>query len=266
MPPEVGPSGSGEGSGASGGRSSGPSGAGGPASFAAGWGDLAAALGALGIDGPSPFPGAIPTLVGTSGAVTMAMSFAIFGKKRRDGEQPGPDEVLHARAARGAGGGPITDLTREVVAHSAVPLPPDLEADMPRWRRPSLMQARRADPVRDAAGTTPRLRFDDGLVGAVEGREVRTIRYRIVSLLDAPDELRSAEIGQLDQGDEVQLIEKSGSYWLVLCPDGRQGWLHKMTLGEVVQDRADDAAHEAWDSAEASEELLAAYLAARAQA
>ena len=55
-------------------------------------------------------------------------------------------------------------------------------------------------------------------------------------LLDAPDELRSVEIGQLDQGDEVQLLEKSGAYWRVLCPDGRQGWLHKMTLGDVVTD------------------------------
>ncbi|HEX7222980.1 MAG TPA: SH3 domain-containing protein, partial [Candidatus Limnocylindrales bacterium] len=149
-------------------------------------------------------------------------------------------------------------------AQSVVPAMVDLEADMPRWRRPSLMQARKADPVRDFTGSAPRLSFDDGLVGAVEGRQVRTIRYRIVGLLDAPDELRSTQIGQLDQGDEVQLIEKSGSYWLVLCPDGRQGWLHKMTLGEVVGDDA-GGLNDAWDSPQASEELLAAYLAARAQ-
>ena len=56
----------------------------------------------------------------------------------------------------------------------------------------------------------------------------------MVRLLDTPDELRGAEIGFLDQGDEVQLLEKRGVYWLVLCPDGRQGWIHKMTLGDVV--------------------------------
>lgn len=38
----------------------------------------------------------------------------------------------------------------------------------------------------------------------------------------------------MDQGDEVQLLEKSGVYWLVLCPDGREGWVHQMTLGETV--------------------------------
>ena len=43
----------------------------------------------------------MPTLVGTTGAVAMALSFAIFGKKRRDEEQPAPDEVLRAQAARG---------------------------------------------------------------------------------------------------------------------------------------------------------------------
>ena len=56
----------------------------------------------------------------------------------------------------------------------------------------------------------------------------------MVRLLDSPDELRGAEIGYLDQGDEVQLLEKYGAYWLVLSPDGQQGWLHKMTLGDTV--------------------------------
>ena len=106
---------------------------------------------------------------------------------------------------------------------------------MPRWRRPSLLQARKADPIRDSM-PAPRLTFDEGLTGPLDGRERRVIRYRVVRLLDSPDELRGAEIGYLDQGDEVQLLEKHGAYWLVLCPDGRQGWLHKMTLGELVEE------------------------------
>ena len=110
------------------------------------------------------------------------------------------------------------------------------EALLPRWRRPSLLQARKADPIRDAT-PAPRLTFDHGLVGPLDGHERRLIRYRVVRLLDTPDELRGAEIGYLDQGDEVQLLEKYGVYWLVLCPDGRQGWVHKMTLGEVVDER-----------------------------
>jgi hypothetical protein len=222
------------------------------------WGALASALDQLGIETGNTTLPALQTLVGTSGAVAMAMAFAIFGKKRRDEEPPAPDEVLQAAAARG---GTVTASGNLVVA--TVPAPVDLEASMPRWRRPSLQEARKADPTR-TVNTAPRLRFDDSDMSAL-GYERRLIRYRVVRLLDAPDELRSVEIGQLDQGDEVQLMEKSGAYWLVRVPDGRQGWVHKMTLGEVVADSATSAA-EAWNVGDIDGDVLSAYLAARARA
>jgi hypothetical protein len=229
-------------------RSSGPT-----TGDSGGWGPLTSALAALGVDTRSPFVRILPTLVGTSGAVAMAMAFAIFGKKRRDEEPPAPDEVLKASAARGAGFGGVRAAT-------AIPAPFDAEAAMPRWRRPSLIEARKADPTR-AVTTTPRMSFDE----TAEGVERRVVRYRVVRLLDAPDELRSADIGQLDQGDEVQLLEKSGAYWLVLCPDGRQGWLHKMTLGEIVNETVavSGSAGEAWGAPDA--DMLSAYLAVRAR-
>lgn len=68
------------------------------------------------------------------------------------------------------------------------------------------------------------------------GLERRLIRYRMVTLLSDPDEVRGVEIGVLDEGDEVVLMEKRGTYWRVLCPNGTEGWLHKMTLGDVVID------------------------------
>jgi hypothetical protein len=139
-------------------------------------------------------------------------------------------------------------------------MPLDAEAGMPRWRRPSLLQARKADPARYVANA-PKLSFENAAVAVPGGREQRVIRYRLVRLLDAPDELRSAEIGQLDQGDEVQLLERSGSYWLVLCPDGRQGWLHKMTLGETVSDAAATPA-----GSDIDEDVLSAFIEARARA
>ena len=108
--------------------------------------------------------------------------------------------------------------------------------------------------------------FDESRVTPAQGYERRTIRYRVVRLLDAPDELRSADIGQLDQGDEVQLIEKWGAYWLVLCPDGRQGWLHKMTLGDVVDAPPSPTAVEALGGDEIDVDVLAAFMAARARA
>ena len=149
----------------------------------------------------------------------------------------------------------------------------DLEMLLPRWRRPSLLQARKADPIRDAA-PAPRLTFGEGLVGSIAGHERRVIRYRVVRLLDSPDELRGTEIGYLDQGDEVQLLEKYGAYWLVVAPDGQQGWLHKMTLGEVydTEGAAPEGptasmpiAAESWTMAEADidSDVLEAYMESR---
>jgi hypothetical protein len=223
-----------------------------------GWGAITSALSALGLDGGQPHLGLLPTLVGTTGAVAMGMAFAIFGKKRRDEEQPVSDEVLQAQARRGSGVAASSDLTRPFSS------PLEGEAAMPRWRRPSLLEARKADPLRSVS-TTQRLAFTGG-GGSNEGFEVKVVRYRVVRLLDAPDELRSADLGQLDQGDEVQLLERSGAYWLVLCPDGRRGWLHKMTLGDVVGDDAQSTSTGAAWGVEPTGDILQSMLDARGRA
>jgi hypothetical protein len=189
-----------------------------------------------GLQGPT-FTGLTvgPTLVTTTGAVALGMAFGLFGRKRREDD----DDALSAAAASGVGfmqGPALAVGTMDgIAAASTGLLEEDTEALLPRWRRPSLLQARKADPIRDNE-PAPRLTFDQGLVGPLDGRERKVIRYRVVRLLDSPDELRGQEIGYLDQGDEVQLLEKYGAYWLVLSPDGQQGWLHKMTLGDVYED------------------------------
>ena len=227
----------------------------------ASWGALTAALDVLGIR-PSPTTTALPMLVGTTTATAMAFAFAIFGKKRRDEEPPAPDEVLQAQAARGHDRVPGAEVLAAGRAPTTVAPIDAAEAGMPRWRRPSVQAARKSDPSAYVEGA--HMSFDNGLVSAIEGHERRIIRYRVVRLLDAPDELRSSDIGQLDQGDEVQLLERSGAYWKVLCPDGRQGWLHKMTLGEVVRDEA-PAPAQSW-SADVDDDVLTAFLTARARA
>jgi hypothetical protein len=231
------------------------------------WGELSHALSSLGLDPTAPVFGVVPVMITTSGAAAMAMAFLFFGKRRRDGEPPEPDEVLSAAAARGTG----QAATSALVGTSVVPLGPmDPDALMPRWRRPSLLEARKADPLRNGA-VIQNLTFERGVVGPVEGRERRIIRYHVVRLLDAPDELRGAEIGSLLHGDEVQLIERSGTYWMVLCPDGRQGWIHKMTLGDVVGETPAPTAQETWATASADaddvdDDVLTAFMAARGRA
>jgi hypothetical protein len=146
---------------------------------------------------------------------------------------------------------------------------PEIDAHLPRWRRPSLMEARKADPTRGGMAAAAKLTFDGRASDAVTGLERRRIRYRLVSLLDMPDEVRGVEIGNLDEGDEVVLMERRGTYWRVLCPDGREGWLHKMTLGDVVI--ATSGAAESWTSADdgpaagSFEDVLRAYNESRSQ-
>ena len=161
-----------------------------------------------------------PTVVTACTGTAAWAAFAFLGKRRRNDDES-DDGLLAAAAASGletdAAGGLEVD-----------------ESLLPRWRRPSLQQVRRTDPLR-AAVATPHLSFESAGVRPLADYETRRIGYRLVRLLDSPDELRSTEIGVLDQGDEVQLLERYGAYWLVLCPDGRQGWVHRMTLADSAR-------------------------------
>lgn len=232
------------------------------------WGDLTRYLAALGLDpAGSPFLRLVPVMIWTTGGVALVMAFGFFGKRRRDGEPPEPDEVLSAHAARGTGEAATAAL---VPAGAAPPTPLDLEMAMPRWRRPSLLQARKADPLRD--GERPaRLTFDHAVVAPIDGYERRLIRYLVVQLLDTPDEFRGTEIGTLAQGDEVQLLERSGTYWRVFCPDGSEGWIHRMTLGDVVGEPPAPSARDTWatssiEADDVDQDVLVAFMTARGRA
>lgn len=105
----------------------------------------------------------------------------------------------------------------------------DPEALMPRWRRPSLIAARRADPARYGLSERAPMRFTADT--APTTAELRTIRYAVVPLLDRPDEVLGMQLTDLIAGDEVQVTESTGPFWEVVCPDGERGWVHRTTLG-----------------------------------
>jgi hypothetical protein len=182
--------------------------------------------------GIAPATRMLVAAISTTTTATAVAAFFLFGKRRRDGEPPAPDEVLAANAGRLATT-PASSLVPGTDPGSGARNAD--EAGIPRWRRPSLIEARKLDPRYSATAAHDRMSFNHGGDPETAGTERRKIRYRAVSLLDAPDPLRSAAIGDLDEGDEVQLLEKSGGYWLVLCPDGSRGWVHRMTLGDVVE-------------------------------
>jgi hypothetical protein len=134
----------------------------------------------------------------------------------------------------------------------------DPEALMPRWRRPSLLAARKADPLRVSHGGRTSLRFATREVPTSR----RVVRYAVVALLDRPDEVLGRQLADLQAGDEVDVLDATGAFWQVACPDGAQGWVHRMTLGAVP---AEPAAH-TWRHADAGadqDDLLSAVLSAR---
>lgn len=106
--------------------------------------------------------------------------------------------------------------------------PVDPEANMPRWRRPSLIEARRSDPSRYAPAHRAPMTFAD--VSAE--LDLRVVRYAVVPVLDRPDEVLGLQISDLAAGDEVQVMNTSGAFIEVLCPNGDQGWVHRTTLGQ----------------------------------
>jgi hypothetical protein len=114
----------------------------------------------------------------------------------------------------------------EAMAEAAEAVDP--EVNMPRWRRPSLIEARRSDPYRSAPPVRLPMRF---LNDNASEADLRVVRYAIAPVLDRPDEVLGLRLSDLGAGDEVQIVGASGAFIEVLCPNGDQGWVHRTTLG-----------------------------------
>jgi hypothetical protein len=170
----------------------------------------------------------LATLLSTT--TTLALAFLLFGKKRRD-EEPTESDALLATAAASPYAMPGSVLAPSFTGFD--PGTGGTDINLPRWRRPSLLAARKSDPVRNGV---ERATLTFQAQGAMAGGERMVVRYRLVQLLDRPDELLGQPVDSVDEGDEVEILERRGTYRLVVAPDGRQGWLHKMTLGEIVPD------------------------------
>ena len=120
----------------------------------------------------------------------------------------------------------LTPTTATVTVSADVP--PE-EMAMPRWRRPSLRVARQAIHRGQVEPHMP------VLFREIAGPDVerRIVRYRIVRVTDAPDELLGVEVGNLGEGDEVEILERKSMYLRVRTPMGLEGWVHRTTLDEV---------------------------------
>jgi len=62
------------------------------------------------------------------------------------------------------------------------------------------------------------------------GVERATIRSRLVRLSSEADDVRSIEIGRLDRGDEVEIVDSFEGFLYVRRPDGALGWIRRATI------------------------------------
>ena len=163
------------------------------------------------------------------------MLFFLFTRRRRR-----TDEVVETAGglalATAAGPLPIAPPPPLPKVAPIIPDTPDEEANMPRWRRPSVQKARKASSRGVELPHVPAA-FKDGATDV----ERRRIRYRLVRVSSIPDEIMGEEVARLDRGDEVELIRSAGAYWLVKTPYGDEGWVHQMTLETGAPEPDDDA-------------------------
>ena len=153
-----------------------------------------------------------------------SMLFVVALRRRSGHARESNIAFAVAMADAGRGLPPAPDEIAD--AHVDTPAPtPDPEAQIPRWRRPSL-QAARQSSFADTGSTRVPLFFPEGAaVGAL-----RIVAYRLVFVSDRPTEENAIELGRLDRGDEVDLQRIENGFALVRAPDGLRGWVEAATL------------------------------------
>jgi hypothetical protein len=100
------------------------------------------------------------------------------------------------------------------------------EASLPRWLRPTLREQRQSDRGYLQVAREP-ARFGSP---ARAGVERRTIGYRLVRMSDAPDDIRSREVGRVDRGDQVEVIGEHEGFLQIRTPDGLEGWVPRVVI------------------------------------
>ena len=201
------------------------------------------------------------TIVALALGIVAAGVVGIVAVTRRGGQRKpsAAEEIAAMMAPRPEPARQAAPRPEQATAVDAM-APPDFrevdpEANMPRWRRPSLLEARRSDPTRQTMSTRVPMRFTDDQIYQFD---VRIVRYAVVPLLDRADEVLGMRIADLEQGDEVQVLSAQGTFVEIHCPNGERGYVHRTTLRPRAADAPAFAA-----MAEPHEDALAAFFAAR---
>jgi hypothetical protein len=126
------------------------------------------------------------------------------------------------------------------------------DRNLPRWLDPSVAAARFRTDTTTAVRAAAAVAIAPARAPVVftspidELTERMRVRYDGVPLLDRPDDVLGRTLGELDGGDEVELLERGEIWARVKTPKAAAGWLPSMTLAPVatVAEEDDLDAHE----------------------
>jgi hypothetical protein len=159
----------------------------------------------------------------------LATGLALVVVARRRQQTSGQLEAVQAIVGAAAGVQPVP--VRPITPSQ----PTEPEASVPRWRRPSLIAARyETDNMRAIRAAEPAavLRARPARLFA-EPTEVlgerMVVRYG-VQLLNRPDEPFGRIMGDLANGDQVEILEQGDIWSNVITPSGAAGWVPTATL------------------------------------
>jgi hypothetical protein len=113
---------------------------------------------------------------------------------------------------------PAAEAQGPVAAPRPAPAPPHIDRGLAASAAPSAAPpAAPREPQVFAAPTA-------------KGAERVRIGYRRVRVSSKPDAVRSVELGRLERGDEVEILESYEGFLRIQTPDGITGWIQRYTV------------------------------------
>ena len=174
----------------------------------------------------------LPLLLLPVAAVGGGLLLAASRRRRRDQDEAGAGvtatgESALLPAAALAGGAAITESGVAPLADPAIEEdlePIDEDAPLKKTRRATKKAAATAALAAAAAETR---KFD---APPKKGVSRAKVGYRRVRISSEPDAVRSTELGRLDRGDEVEILESYEGFLQVRTPDNIVGWILRHTI------------------------------------
>jgi len=179
-----------------------------------------------GFAGDPGLGGILPILLLPVAAVGGGILIAAYRRRRRDDEAPANGAAAGAVAAAEvapalteSGDAPLADPAIEEDLE-----PIDEDAPLKKTRRAS---KKLAAGTAMAAAAAERRTFEEPPKKGVSRAKVG---YRRVRISSEPDAVRSTELGRLDRGDEVEILESYEGFLQVRTPDNIVGWILRHTI------------------------------------